>query len=154
MYLVPMDGSLVPPRLDDQVCFALYSAHLAMNKLYRKLLAPLGITYSQYLVLLVLWEGGEPTVSQIGARLFLDSATLTPLLKRMETAGLLERTRDRQDERQVTVRLTSAGQALSIPAAAIPQAVVCAAAGNADQTVADAVGFRTGLQTLRDRLLG
>lgn len=140
------------PRLDDQVCFALYSAHLAMNKLYRKLLAPLGMTYSQYLVFLVLWEGGEPSVSQIGARLFLDSATLTPLLKRMEAAGWVERRRDTRDERQVNVRLTASGMALRGPASAIPQAVFCAAGGGQDID-ADPAAFRTGLQILRDRVL-
>jgi len=97
-------------RLDNQLCFALYSASLALNKLYRQLLAPLGITYPQYLVLMVLWEQDDITVSQIGERLFLDSATLTPLLKRMESAGLLLRQRSREDERQVVVTLTQAGR--------------------------------------------
>jgi DNA-binding MarR family transcriptional regulator len=95
--------------LDNQLCFALYSANLALNKLYRQLLAPLNLTYPQYLVMLVLWEQDDITVSDIGERLFLDSATLTPLLKRLESAGLINRHRSRKDERQVAVTLSDAG---------------------------------------------
>src|SRR6478752_176134 len=91
--------------VDDQLCFAIYSTSLAMNKLYRKALAKLEITYPQYLVLMVLWEKDEQSVSDIGERLFLDSATLTPLLKRMETAGILTRSRLPSDERVVIVSL-------------------------------------------------
>jgi DNA-binding MarR family transcriptional regulator len=97
--------------LDNQLCFALYSANLALNKLYRQLLAPLNLTYPQYLVMLVLWEQDD-VVSDIGERLFLDSATLTPLLKRLESAGLINRHRSRKDERQVAVTLSDAGRAL------------------------------------------
>ena len=114
------------PRLDEQLCFTLYSASLAMNKLYRRLLAPLDVTYPQYLVLMVLWEQDGMTVSEIGERLFLDSATLTPLLKRMEAAGMLTRARAASDERQVIVSLTEAGAALSEQAKALPVAVMCA----------------------------
>ena len=114
------------PRLDDQLCFALYSTGLAMNKVYRKLLRKLGLTYPQYLVMLVLWEQGEQTVSDIGTRLFLDSATLTPLLKRLEAAGLVTRTRSVQDERQVVVAPSPAGRALEQEAIAIYDGVVCA----------------------------
>ena len=89
-----------PLLLDNQFCFALYSANLAMHKLYRQLLTQLDITYPQYLVMLVLWERDDVTVSDIGERLFLDSATLTPLLKRLEAAGLVSRQRSRQDERR------------------------------------------------------
>jgi DNA-binding MarR family transcriptional regulator len=116
------------PVLDDQLCFALYSAGLAMNKLYRKLLRRLDLTYSQYLVMLVLWERDALTVSEIGARLFLDSATLTPLLKRLEAAGLVSRNRSALDERQVVVALTEAGRAMRAEAAAIQEQVLCAAA--------------------------
>jgi DNA-binding MarR family transcriptional regulator len=112
--------------LDDQLCFALYSTSLAMNKLYRGLLMSLKITYPQYLVLLVLWETDELNVSAIGERLFLDSATLTPLLKRMETAGLIERNRDPRDERNVIVSLTAKGQALKQKAGIIPEGAFCA----------------------------
>ncbi len=116
------------PLLDDQLCFALYSAGLAMNKVYRKLLRKLGLTYPQYLVMLVLWERDGVTVSDIGARLFLDSATLTPLLKRLEAAGLVARKRAAQDERQVLVSLTGAGRAMRADAAAVQEGVICAAA--------------------------
>lgn len=114
------------PRLDQQLCFTLYSTSLAMNKLYRKLLGPLDITYPQYLVLMVLWERDGMTVSEIGERLFLDSATLTPLLKRMEAAGMLTRARASADERQVIVTLTEAGAALREQAQALPETVMCA----------------------------
>ncbi|RXD96538.1 MarR family winged helix-turn-helix transcriptional regulator, partial [Xanthomonas perforans] len=80
-------------QLDNQLCFALYSANLAMHKLYRGLLKALDLTYPQYLVMLVLWETDERSVSEIGERLYLDSATLTPLLKRLQAAGLVTRTR-------------------------------------------------------------
>ncbi|TDR47854.1 MarR family transcriptional regulator [Tahibacter aquaticus] len=113
--------------LDQQLCFALYSANLAMHKVYRPLLNKLGLTYPQYLVMLVLWETDAQTVSAIGERLFLDSATLTPLLKRLEAAGLLSRTRSAEDERQVVIELSSTGRALRQPAQAIPQSVFCAA---------------------------
>ncbi|GJA03061.1 MarR family transcriptional regulator [Enterobacter cloacae] len=113
--------------LDNQLCFALYSANLALNKLYRQLLVPLNLTYPQYLVMLVLWEQDDVTVSDIGERLFLDSATLTPLLKRLESAGLINRHRSRKDERQVAVTLTDAGRQLQQQAAGIPHAVGCAA---------------------------
>jgi DNA-binding MarR family transcriptional regulator len=93
---------------------------------YRKLLRKLDLTYPQYLVMLVLWEKDEQTVSEIGARLFLDSATLTPLLKRLEAAGLVTRTRSAADERQVVVALSPAGRALEQEAAAIYEGVLCA----------------------------
>ena len=92
--------------LDNQFCFALYSTNLALHKLYRQLLAPMNLTYPQYLVMLVLWEQDDVTVSEIGERLFLDSATLTPLLKRLESAGFIIRQRSRQDERQVVITLS------------------------------------------------
>jgi DNA-binding MarR family transcriptional regulator len=116
------------PRLDDQLCFALYSTSLAMGKLYRKLLKPLGLTYPQYLVMMVLWEKDEQTVSDIGARLYLDSATLTPLLKRMEESELVNRVRAASDERQVIISLTPAGSALRNKAKALGGQISCAAA--------------------------
>jgi len=112
--------------LDNQLCFALYSTTLAMTKVYRKLLSQLDLTYPQYLVMLVLWEEDGVPVSTIGQRLFLDSATLTPLLKRLETAGLLTRTRAQQDERRVLVTLTDAGRALHAQARAVPEGLLCA----------------------------
>ena len=98
--------------LDNQLCFALYSTSLAMTKLYKPLLDQLGLTYPQYLVMLVLWEQDGPSVSTVGDRLNLDSGTLTPLLKRMEAAGWLARQRSGEDERRVHVWLTAAGREL------------------------------------------
>lgn len=112
--------------LDRQLCFALYSASLAMTKLYKPLLAALGLTYPQYLVMLVLWEADDQTVSSLGERLTLDSGTLTPLLKRLESSGLLQRQRDAADERRVRVQLSAAGLALREQALHIPPAVACA----------------------------
>jgi DNA-binding MarR family transcriptional regulator len=106
--------------LDHQLCFALYSASLAMSRLYKPLLDPLGLTYPQYLVMLVLWEGDGLTVGQLGERLALDSGTLTPLLKRLEAGALLQRLRDAADERRVLLQLTPAGRALKRRAAAVP----------------------------------
>lgn len=117
-----------PLLLDQQLCFALYSANLALHKLYRQLLVPLDVTYPQYLVMMVLWEQDDVTVSEIGERLFLDSATLTPLLKRLENAGLVQRLRSRKDERQVVVTLTVAGRELKQKAETIPESVRCASA--------------------------
>ena len=110
--------------LDNQLCFSLYAASLAMTKVYKPLLDTLGLTYPQYLVMLVLWEGDGLTVSALGERLSLDSGTLTPLLKRMEAAGWLARQRSGEDERRVHVVLTSSGRALQLRAAHIPGCVV------------------------------
>jgi len=109
--------------LDKQLCFALYSASLAMTKVYKPLLAPLGLTYPQYLVMLALWEADGQTVSSLGAKLALDSGTLTPLLKRLEAQGQLSRERDAQDERRVIVRLTAAGRQLKVQARRVPQEI-------------------------------
>ncbi|POP45674.1 MarR family transcriptional regulator [Superficieibacter electus] len=135
-------------HLDKQLCFALYSTNLALHKLYRQLLAPLNLTYPQYLVMLVLWERDDITVSEIGERLFLDSATLTPLLKRLESAGLLERQRSRQDERQVMVTLSGSGRALEKQAQKIPDAVGCALACESDTLTA----LKQQLEELREQL--
>ena len=113
-------------QLDGQLCFALYSANLAMNKVYRKLLAELSLTYPQYLVMLVLWARDNITVSELGGKLYLDSATLTPLLKRLQQSELVSRTRSAHDERQVLIRLTESGKALQSKASAIPTGVLCA----------------------------
>ena len=119
--------------LDHQLCFALYAASLAMTKAYKPLLAPLGLTYPQYLAMLVLWEGDGITVSKLGERLTLDSGTLTPLLKRLAVLGLLQRRRDPQDERRVLLRLSAAGLALKAQALAVPQAIACATACDLQQ---------------------
>jgi MarR family transcriptional regulator, organic hydroperoxide resistance regulator len=112
-------------RLDHQLCFALYAASNAMTRLYRDKLEPLGLTYPQYLVMLVLWEQDGLTVSAIGERLHLDSGTLTPMLKRMEQAGLVARRRSAEDERQVAVSLTPKGQALQRDVAAMQRELAC-----------------------------
>lgn len=135
--------------LDQQLCFALYSANLALHKVYRKLLNQLDLTYPQYLVMLVLWERDALTVSAIGERLFLDSATLTPLLKRMEAAGLLLRRRAAEDERQVIVALTDAGRALREKARTVPEAVMCAT----DCSVDEMLEIKQRLESLRGRLI-
>jgi MarR family transcriptional regulator, organic hydroperoxide resistance regulator len=132
--------------LDQQLCFALYSSSLAMTKLYKPLLEPLNLTYPQYLVMLVLWERDGLTVSEVGERLTLDSGTLTPLLKRLQTSGLLARQRDTEDERRVIVKLTAAGRALKVRAAKVPPQVACAAACPLDELAA----LTTRLKQLRD----
>jgi len=111
-------------HLDNQLCFALYSASLAMTKLYKPLLDELGLTYPQYIVMLALWETDGLTVSQLGDRLTLDSGTLTPLLKRLEASGLVSRVRDVNDERRVHVTLTTAGRRLKQRAQKIPGCVM------------------------------
>ena len=137
------------PQLDQQLCFALYSTSLAMSKIYRKLLRGLGLTYSQYLVMLVLWEKDEQTVSEVGERLFLDSATLTPLLKRMEAAELLTRTRAAVDERQVIIKLTVRGDALRAQAAKLPPSILQATRCSVEQVV----DMKQQLDTLRASLM-
>ena len=116
--------------LDRQLCFALYAASLAMTKAYKPLLDPLALTYPQYLVMLVLWEGDGITVSRLGERLNLDSGTLTPLLKRLQAQGLVQRLRDATDERRVLLHLSAAGRALRDRAQAVPRSI--AAAANCD----------------------
>lgn len=120
-------------RLDHQLCFALYSSSLVMTKLYKTVLSALGLTYPQYLVLLVLWERDAISVSELGTRLFLDSGTLTPLLKRLEAAAWLTRLRAVDDERRVIVSLTSAGRALRRKAQHVPNEVVCASGCELDE---------------------
>lgn len=140
--------AMSPLQLDHQLCFSLYSAQLAMTKVYRKLLAELELTYPQYLVMLVLWEGDGVTVSQIGERLFLDSATLTPLLKRLEAAGLVQRQRSTEDERQVVVSLSPEGRALKRKAGVVPEAIFCATGCELDELI----DLKTRLDRLRERL--
>jgi DNA-binding MarR family transcriptional regulator len=99
-------------KLDDFLCFAIYSTNLAVNRVYKPLLDQLGLTYPQYIVLIALYDEDDQTVGGLGDKLFLDSSTLTPLLKRMESMGHLTRQRDPEDERQVRVRLTPQGRSL------------------------------------------
>ena len=134
--------------LDNQFCFALYSASHAMTKTYKPMLDKLGLTYPQYLVMLVLWEHDAILVKDIGARLFLDSGTLTPLLKRLEANGLVSRTRDPHDERQVRIALSDQGRALRVQARDIPPQVLCASG----QDVAALGKLRADLTQVRDDL--
>ena len=111
-------------KLERQLCFPLYAASNLLTRLYRPALDEIGLTYPQYLVMLVLWESDRQSVSQIGRRLYLDSGTLTPLLKRMEANGLLERRRDVEDERRVFITLTEKGDALRTAALRVPEKMV------------------------------
>ncbi|WP_027135691.1 MarR family winged helix-turn-helix transcriptional regulator [Geminicoccus roseus] len=137
-------------RLEDNLCFAIYAANHAFTAAYKPLLEPLGLTYPQYLVLLVLWERDDLAVKEIGLRLHLDSGTLTPLLKRMEIAGLVRRARDAQDERQVRIRLTEEGRALQARAQANHDTLACIL-GGAEQELA---ALRASLAAITDRLRG
>nr|WP_210279835.1 MarR family transcriptional regulator [Methylorubrum thiocyanatum] len=114
-----------PLLLDNQLCYALYAAAHRMTKSYRPMLERMGLTYPQYLVLLVLWESDGITVSEIGRRLRLDSGTLTPVLKRLESSGLLNRSRRQSDEREVEIALTDQGRSLRSEAVAVRQSVMC-----------------------------
>src|SRR3954471_7204514 len=137
-----------PLRLDNQICFAVYSAAHAFNRVYKPLLDRLGLTYPQYLVMLVLWEHDDVPVREIGERLFLDSGTLTPLLKRLEAAQLVRRTRSASDERQVLIALTPQGQALREKAKAVPQGILAASACS----VGELTAMKNDLVALRDKL--
>lgn len=118
-------GQPGPLRLDQHICFALYSASAMLTRLYRPLLEPLNLTYPQYLAMLALWEKSPRTVGELGEALRLDSATLTPLIKRLEAAGYVTRRRDVADERRVLIAPTSEGFALRARAARVPEAMVC-----------------------------
>jgi DNA-binding MarR family transcriptional regulator len=134
-------------ELDSQICFALYAASRAIVRAYDPLLAPLGVTYPQYLALLVLWESDDISVGALGHRLALDSATLTPLLKRLEAQGLIERRRNPDDERVVLIALTARGRALKAKVREIPFELACRAGFDP----ADAQGLAR-LAALRDEL--
>lgn len=135
--------------LENQFCFALYSSSLALTKAYKPMLDALGLTYPQYLVMLVLWEQDDVLVKDIGHALFLDSGTLTPLLKRLEANGMLQRHRDEADERQVRITLTPAGRNLRNAAIDIPQKILCAS-GQSKETL---MQLRSQLSDLRNELL-
>ncbi|WP_347220990.1 MarR family winged helix-turn-helix transcriptional regulator [Mycolicibacterium poriferae] len=128
-------------RLEDQLCFALYSASRAVSSAYRPLLDELNLTYPQYLVLLVLWEDDACTIGQLGDRLHLDSGTLSPLIKRLEAAGLVRRQRSNADERRVDVTLTAEGRALEDRAACIPERLL----GSTDADPAQLAALREAL---------
>ncbi|MEN9353028.1 MAG: hypothetical protein RL318_353 [Fibrobacterota bacterium] len=138
-------------RLDNQLCFALYAASRAMTQVYQPLLEPLGLTYPQYLVLLVLWEEDALLVKEIGARLDLDSGTLTPLLKRMEAQSLVVRKRQENDQRQVRIHLSPSGRALEGKAIEVPHALACRY-GNVPSAYVEATRLRDALIGLRKHL--
>lgn len=120
-------------NIDLQMCFALYSASLSMTKVYKPILAKLGLTYPQYLVLMVLWQKDGLTVNALCEKLFSDSGTLTPLLKRLEKQGLIQRLRSIQDERKVLITLTKTGRELKKEAAKIPMQIICSTACSLEQ---------------------
>jgi DNA-binding MarR family transcriptional regulator len=135
-------------KLDRQLCFAAYSVSQAFNRVYKPGLDRIGLTYPQYLVLLVLWEQDGQTVNQVGKQLHLDSGTLTPMLKRLEAAGIVRRQRDTQDERQVRISLTAKGSGLKEQAAEARRGVACATGLPAGEIQA----LRDELMRLRDSL--
>jgi MarR family transcriptional regulator, organic hydroperoxide resistance regulator len=145
---IAKNASDAPLQLGNQICFAIYSAAHAFNRVYKPLLDRLGLTYPQYLVMLVLWEQDGVTVKEIGQRLHLDSGTLTPLLKRLEAAQLLKRTRSTEDERQVLISLTPQGLAVKDKARGVPQAILAASACSGGELST----IRDELVALRDRL--
>jgi len=135
-------------KLDNQLCFAVYSASLTMTRLYKPVLDKLQLTYPQYLVMLALWEQDGLMVSELGERLSLDSGTLTPLLKRLEANGFVSRLRDVADERRVHISLTAAGRKLRNRAAGVPGCLMAAA----QCSVSELIALTQQIQTLRDRI--
>ncbi len=147
---MPLPAARSDLQLDRFLCFAVYSTNLAFNRVYRPLLEKLGLTYVQYIVLVTLWQTDDQFVGVLGAQLFLASNTLTPVLKRLEALGFITRSRDTVDERQVRVRLTTAGQALKDEAVDIPASILTASG----LTVPDLQMVLDSVSQLRDRLLG
>ncbi len=134
------------PPLGDHLCFAVYSANLAFGRAYRPILEPLGLTYTQYVALVALWEQDDQTVGALGEKLFLESNTLTPILKKLEQTGFVERRRDPADERQVRIRLTRKGRDLQ--AECIGEKLIEATGLGADFTA-----VQKAIAALRDTLL-
>lgn len=137
-----------PLKLNNQICFSLYSCSREITKLYRPLLQNLGLTYTQYIAMLALWEQDKITVSELGNRLYLDSGTLTPLLKKLEAAGLVTRTRDKKDERSVLIELTEQGSALREQALGIPEQLAC----QLGATPQEGIELLKLMHTLMDRI--
>ena len=135
-------------KLENFICFAMYTANHAMNRVYKPLLDELGLTYPQYLVMVALWAEDGQTVGGIGDKLFLESSTLTPLLKRLEAAGLIRRERSKEDERVVVIRLSDEGKALKTKAATVPNCIVDATGSEFDQLKR----LRAEIIALRDAL--
>jgi len=146
--MVRKSGGDPPLLLANQLCFAVYSTAHAFNRFYKPMLDRLGLTYPQYLVMLVLWEQDGVPVKEIGERLFLDSGTLTPLLKRLEAAGFVKRTRSTEDERQVIVALTAQGEALKEKARSLPLSILAAS----ECSVAELAALKKEVEQLRDKL--
>ena len=140
--------ALDPLLLGNQICFAVYSTAHAFNRVYKPLLDRLGLTYPQYLVMMVLWERDGVPLKDIGEKLFLDSGTLTPLLKRMEAANLIKRTRSTEDERQVLIALTPQGHALREKARSVPEGILARSACS----VGELFEMKNELLALRDKL--
>ncbi len=136
-------------KLDDFICFAIYSANHALNRVYKPLLDAVGLTYTQYIAMISLWQQDDQTVGSLGEKLFLESSTLTPVLKRLEGLGLIARTRDKSDERQVRVQLTAAGRALQEQARTIPPCILEASGLEAH----DLTRLKAEIATLRSSLL-
>lgn len=145
-----MDADELIPRLDNQLCFALYRASRAIIRAYGPILEPLGLTYPQYLVMLALWQHDRQSVRDIGAKLSLDSATLTPLLKKLEARGLVTRTRSEKDERVVDIALTKKGKKLRGDASAVPADLACRL--GVDVTDQDSLAEIRGLRETLTRL--
>ena len=146
------DATVTPatlPAFDDLICFAVYSAGHAFNRVYKPLLDELGLTYPQYIVMISLWAKDDQTVGELGELLFLESSTLTPLLKRLETIGYLTRSRDPADERQVRIRLSNAGRALQKKARDIPRCILEASG----LSLADLRRLQRQISSLRQNLL-
>ncbi len=135
-------------KLDNQLCFSLYAASREITKLYKPFLDKIGLTYTQYISLLVLWESDNITVKELGNRLRLDSGTLTPLLKKLESMNILERLRDKKDERNVYIKLTDKGHNLKDEALDIPSKVFCSSGLSKDESLY----LRVHLQKLLDVL--
>lgn len=136
-------------KLDDFLCFAIYAANHALNRVYKPLLDEIGLTYTQYIAMVTLWEQDDRTVGSLGEKLFLESSTLTPVLKRLEGLGLIARTRDKTDERQVRVQLTATGRALQARAKAIPPCILDASG----LEVEELARLKEEIATLRSSLL-
>jgi MarR family transcriptional regulator, organic hydroperoxide resistance regulator len=137
-------------KLDEFLCFAVYSANHAFNRVYKPLLDKLSVTYPQYLVMVLLWEHDDQTVGELGERLFLESNTLTPLLKRLETLRYIKRSRDPADERQVRVRLTETGRTLRALALHVPGCILAASgldAREAKQLLTEIAALRHTLES-------
>ncbi len=142
--------AIAPLSLDQHLCYALYSANLVIGRAYKPLLDAMEITYPQYLVLQVLWEKDNQPVGAIADRLLLESSTLTPLLKRLETSGVVERTRNPEDERQVLVRLTDKGRALKMQSVCLAERLLETSGLSIDQ-----IEEMTGrVQAIRDSIAG